>query len=106
MLVDLALKAGESLEGHNVFTGPVASGDRFVSSTEEKNKIWTHFKAYCAEMEGGAVAHVCYLNKIPFVIIRSISDSADEKSNMSYEEFLHIAARNSSIILENMLKNI
>ena len=106
MLIDLAVKAGEALEGHKVFTGPVASGDRFVSTMEEKNKIWSHFKAYCAEMEGGAVAHVCYLNKIPFVIIRSISDKADEKADMSYEEFLHIAAKNSSIILENMLKNI
>ncbi len=106
MLIDLAVKAGEALEGHKVFTGPVASGDRFIATMEEKNKIWSHFKAYCAEMEGGAIAHVCYLNKIPFVIIRSISDKADEKADMSYEEFLHIAAKNSSIILENMLKNI
>lgn len=105
-LIEKAVEAGNALEGHKVFTGTVASGDQFIASAEAKNRIWNNFKAYCAEMEGAAIAHVCYLNKMPFVIIRSISDKADEQADMSFEEFTKIAAKNSSVILEGMLNNI
>lgn len=105
-LIKKAVEAGSKLEGQTVFTGPVASGDQFIASSEAKNKIWNHFKAYCAEMEGAAIAHVCHLNKMPFVVIRSISDKADEQADMSFEEFTKIAVKNSSVILENMLNNI
>lgn len=57
-------------------------------------------------MEGAAIAHVCYLNRIPFVVIRSISDNADGDAEMSYNEFTKVAAQNSSVILEEMLKRI
>ena len=90
----------------STFKGRVASGDQFIASSEAKNRIWNLFGAYCAEMEGAAVAHVCYLNKMPYVVIRSISDKADEGADISYEEFTKIAAKNSSIILEGMLKNM
>jgi len=105
-LIRKAVEAGSKLEGQKVFTGPVASGDQFVASSEVKNKIWNHFEAYCAEMEGAAIAHVCHLNNMPFVVIRSISDKADEQADMSFEEFTKIAVKNSSVILENMLNNI
>ena len=90
----------------STFKGRVASGDQFIASSEAKNRIWNLFGAYCAEMEGAAVAHVCYLNKMPYVVIRSISDKADEGADISYDEFTKIAAKNSSIILEGMLKNM
>ena len=96
-LIALAEEVGEYLEGHNVYKGRIASGDQF---------IWNNFKAYCAEMEGAAIAHVCYLNRIPFVVIRSISDNADGEAEMSYNEFTKVAAQNSSVILEEMLKRI
>jgi adenosylhomocysteine nucleosidase len=105
-LIEKAVEAGSALEGHKVFTGTIASGDQFIASAEAKNRIWDNFKAYCAEMEGAAIAHVCYLNKMPFVIIRSISDKADEQADMSFEEFTKIAVKNSSVILEGMLNNI
>ena len=105
-LIDLAEKAGETLEGHNVYKGRVASGDKFISTQEQKTFLWNNFKAYCAEMEGAAMAHVCYLNRIPFVIIRSISDNADGSAGISYNEFKDTAAKNSSIILEGLLTSL
>ena len=60
----------------------------------------------CAEMEGAAIAHACWLNRIPFVIIRAISDSADEQANMSYEQFVLLAAKRSSELVEKMLEKL
>ena len=75
-LIKLAFDAARSLD-LNVCMGRVASGDKFVSSPEEKERIWKIFKAKCCEMEGAAIAQTCFLNKIPFVVLRSISDNAD-----------------------------
>ena len=105
-LIALSEKAGEALEGHSIYKGRIASGDKFISSQEQKNFIWNNFKAYCAEMEGAAIAHVCYLNRIPFVIIRSISDNADGEAGISYKEFTAVAVKNSSVILEGLLNSI
>ena len=57
-------------------------------------------------MEGAAIAHACWLNKIPFVIIRSISDNADNEADMKYEEFVEIAAKNSGEIVYKLLQSI
>ncbi|MGL5316073.1 MAG: 5'-methylthioadenosine/adenosylhomocysteine nucleosidase, partial [Peptostreptococcaceae bacterium] len=62
--------------------------------------------AYCGEMEGAAIAHVCSLNKVPFVIIRAMSDKADGSADITYEEFVQDAAHNSKDIVLNMLKSI
>ena len=105
-LIALSEKAGEALEGHSIYKGRIASGDKFISSQEQKNFIWNNFKAYCAEMEGAAIAHVRYLNRIPFVIIRSISDNADGEAGISYKEFTAVAVKNSSVILEGLLNSI
>ena len=69
------------------FTGRVATGDQFISSNEKKQWIIDNFGAYCAEMEGGAMAQTAFLNKIPFVVIRAISDKADNSATVTYEEF-------------------
>ena len=69
------------------FTGRVATGDQFISSNEKKQWIIDNFDAYCAEMEGGAMAQTAYLNKDPFVVIRAISDKADNSATVTYEEF-------------------
>jgi 5''-methylthioadenosine/S-adenosylhomocysteine nucleosidase len=105
-LIELAKIAGEQCTEHEVYTGRIASGDQFISSTEQKEKIWKLFGAYCAEMEGAAIGHACYLNKVPFVIIRSISDNADGEAGMSFSEFAKIAAVNSSKMVERLLSNI
>lgn len=63
---------------HKLFKGRVASGDQFISSKEKRNSIISIAQPACVEMEGAAIAHTCYLSDIPFVIIRSLSDNADE----------------------------
>lgn len=64
----------------NVLTGLVATGDQFISSKEVKDRLVSVFHGDCAEMEGAAVAQVAYLNKLPFIIIRAISDKADDSA--------------------------
>lgn len=88
----------------NIFVGRIASGDQFISTQEGKQKIWDTVQGYCAEMEGAAIAQACYLNQVPFVIIRSISDDAENKAHIAYEQFVKIAAENSCELLEKMLK--
>lgn len=88
----------------NIFVGRIASGDQFISTKEGKQKIWDTVQGYCAEMEGAAIAQTCYLNQVPFVIIRSISDDAENKAHIAYEQFVKIAAANSCELLEKMLR--
>ena len=69
------------------FVGRVVSGDQFISSKEKKNWISENFEGYCTEMEGAAVAQTAYLNHIPFLIVRAISDKADDSAEMDYPTF-------------------
>lgn len=70
-----------------VFEGRVLSGDQFISDHEKKTWLVNQFDGYCTEMEGAAIAQTAYLNKIPFLIIRAISDKADHSAEMDYSEF-------------------
>ena len=85
--------------------GRVCSGDQFISSQEAKDMIVSDFDGDCVEMEGAAVAQVCYVNKIPFIILRAISDKADESSPVSFEEFEKQAAKNSASLVQFMLEH-
>lgn len=106
-LIEVAKRASEEISGeHNVVVGRIASGDQFIGGAEAKARIATLMKASCAEMEGAAIAHACYLNKIPFVIIRSISDNADGKADISFEKFVPLAAQNSSELVEKIVNLI
>lgn len=78
-----------------VFTGRVVSGDQFISDREKKQWIVDTFSGFCTEMEGAAIAQAAYLNNIPFLIIRAISDKADTNANMDYEVFEAQAVRHS-----------
>lgn len=98
--------ANEVLKDHEVWVGRIASGDQFVASIKVKQDIYTTFTAYCAEMEGAAIAHTCYLNKVPFVVIRTISDKADSGVEMNFEEFVNLAARNASKMIESIIEHI
>ena len=86
-----------------VFEGRICSGDQFVSSKEQKETILSNFGGMCCEMEGGAIAQVCYLNNTPFVIIRAISDKADESEEISYETFKGKAAEHCASIVRYMI---
>ncbi len=70
-----------------VFEGRVVSGDQFISDKEKKEWLVKNFAGYCTEMEGAAIAHVAYLNRIPFLIIRAISDKADDSASVDYPTF-------------------
>lgn len=86
---------------HNLLKGRVASGDVFVNSTDKKKKIIELCGAACCEMEGAAVAQVCYLNKVPFAIIRCISDLAEHTDEVYREEE---AAAESSYITDKVIE--
>ena len=70
-----------------VFEGRIASGDQFVCDQDVKNRIVSEFSAYATEMEGAAMAQAAHLNQIPFIVLRAISDKADQEAAGSYEEF-------------------
>lgn len=84
----------------NCISGVIASGDRFINSSEDKIFLNQYFKAIACDMESGAVGQVCYVNSIPFCVIRSISDEADGRSHMDYNEFAKKAAANASKLLK------
>ncbi|EUB37636.1 MULTISPECIES: 5'-methylthioadenosine/adenosylhomocysteine nucleosidase [Fusobacterium] len=106
-LFNLAESVAIKLFGSDkVHKGRIISRDEFVASSEKVNKLREIFSAECVEMEGAAVAHVCEVMNIPFIVIRSISDKADDEAGMSFDEFVKIAARNSKSIVEGILSII
>lgn len=106
-LINAAYEASkEEVKNHKVLKGRVLSGDIFISSKELKDELVNEFDGYCGEMEGAAIAHVCYVNKVPFVVIRAMSDKADGSADVTYEEFVGQAAHNSKDIVLGMLKNL
>ena len=106
-LVELAKKVNEE-ENPDIrtFTGRIVSGDQFVSSAEVKEKIVSNFHAMCTEMEGAAIAHAAYLNKVSCVIIRAISDKADNSAVMDYPEFERQAIVHSVRLVRGLMKKL
>lgn len=90
--------------GLNARLGRIASGDKFVASREEKDRIISAFSAHACEMEGCAIAQVAYVNNTPFAVVRAISDSADGEATMDYPTFLPIAAKNSTNLTLALIK--
>lgn len=89
-----------------VFTGRVVSGDQFVSDKAVKKRMVELFSASCTEMEGAAIAHAATLNGIPFVIIRAISDKADDSAEVEYPVFEKKAAHDCAKLVAKMIANI
>ena len=88
------------------FVGRIVSGDQFISDKAKKEWLVDNFSAYCTEMEGAAVAQAAYLNNVPFVIIRAISDKADDSATMDYPVFEALAAEHSVELISEMVKEI
>ena len=106
-LTALAKEVNEEVNPEiNTFTGRIVSGDQFVSSKEAKDKIVNLFQAKCTEMEGAAIAHAAYLNKVSCVIIRAISDKADNSATMDYPTFEKQAIAHSVKLVRNLLPRI
>ena len=91
-MIRLAQAAAEQVNPGHSTVGRVASGDLFVAQKAAKNSIIEKTAALCTEMEGAAIAHTAYRNGVPFVIIRAISDKADDSAEMDYPTFEAIAA--------------
>lgn len=90
---------------YTISTGVIASGDIFCTDINMKNKIYSKFAAECVEMEGAAIAQICYLDNIPFVVIRSISDSPNGNNAIVFDEFVKLASRRCAILLEKFFEN-
>lgn len=90
----------------SVFEGRVVSGDQFVSDKKKKDWLVENFDGYCTEMEGAAIAHAAYLNEIPFLVIRAISDKADDSASMDYPTFEAQAIEHSVKLLLEFCKQM
>lgn len=95
----------ETLPGIAAVEGRICSGDQFIASQKEKERIVAEFAGDCVEMEGGSIAQVCCLNAIPFVILRAISDKADDSSHIEFAEFEKNSSKNSSTLIQFMLEH-
>ena len=89
-----------------VHVGRVVSGDQFISDKAVKERISSNFDGFCTEMEGAAIAQVSYLNKVPFVILRTISDKADDSATMDYPAFEKLAIANNVKVMKELVANI
>ncbi len=104
-LVALAMRAAqEASAGKRVIQGRILSGDQFVADLDTVSNLYLEFGGACVEMEGAAVAQVCALNAVPFVIIRSMSDRADKSADVNFREFVGMASECSYRIVERMMR--
>ena len=86
-----------------VFSGRIVSGDQFICDKEVKDKLVENFHPLCTEMEGAAIGQAAYLNEIPFVILRAISDKADNSAEMDYPTFEKKAAEHCAKLVEEFI---
>ncbi len=106
-LADLAEKVCKEVNPQiGTFRGRVVSGDQFVAAKETKEELIRLYDGSCTEMEGAAIAQTAYLNGIPFLILRAISDKADDSAHMNYPEFEREAARHCVNLVMGMLKEL
>jgi len=104
-LIEKAKKACEkAAPSIGVHVGRVVSGDQFIAEASVKERINANFNAYCTEMEGAAIAQTAYLNHVPFLILRAISDKADNSATMDYPAFEAMAIKNSVAIIKEMVR--
>ena len=105
-LIALAYESGRKLSGLNVLKGRILSGDQFIADRETVSRLYRELGGACTEMEGAAVGQVCFMNQIPFVIVRSMSDRADGSAPQNFADFARKAANHSVSIVENMLRGL
>ena len=96
------IKSAEELGFHHVY-GIIGSGDIFVQEEDRKKYISETFGAIACEMEGGSIGHVCYVNEVPFCILRAISDNGDKNATSDYDMSLEMAADRATQVMENFL---
>ncbi|MBR0496885.1 MAG: 5'-methylthioadenosine/adenosylhomocysteine nucleosidase [Treponema sp.] len=105
-MIEVAKKAfaeSEFSKEHKMIEGRIATGDQFISDKEHKAFIAKEFSPACVEMEGAAIAHACYLNTVPFVILRCMSDMADDSGSKVYDFNESTAAEMSARVVEKLI---
>ena len=105
-LIGYAFAAAEAVNPGHTKIGRVASGDQFVASKGVKDRIVDLTRGLCTEMEGAAIAQTAYRNNIPFVILRAISDKADDSAEMDYPTFERIAAHRCAAVTQALAKHL
>ena len=106
MLMQEAFDAADAAHPGHVRIGRVATGDQFVADKALKEKIIQNTGAFCTEMEGAAIAHTAWKNGVPFVIIRAISDKADDSAEMDYPTFEAAAAKRCAQVTQALAKRL
>lgn len=105
-LSDLAYSAAQQVHAGHARLGVIASGDQFVCDKAQKAKIVADTGALCTEMEGAAISHAAWRNNVPFVVIRAISDKADDSAQMDYPTFEAIAAKRCAAVTQLLAKHM
>lgn len=106
-LIELAKRVNEQVNPEiQTFVGRVVSGDQFISDKQKKDYLVEQFAGYCTEMEGAAIAQTCYVNAIPYLVIRAISDKADNSATMDYGEFEAKAIEHTVKLLTGMMEQL
>jgi len=106
LMVNYAFDAAEAVNPGHTKIGRVATGDQFVAVKELKERIISNTQGLCTEMEGAAIAQTAYRNKIPFVILRAISDKADDSAEMDYPTFERIAAHRCAEVTRKLARQL
>lgn len=104
-LINKLEKACDNIGEKNYITGIIATGDQFISGNEKRNALNERFNAVACEMEGGSIGQVCRINKLPFAILRCISDSmSSEDDSIEYSTFSRLAANKTIEIITELTK--
>ncbi|MDO4199688.1 MAG: 5'-methylthioadenosine/adenosylhomocysteine nucleosidase [Clostridia bacterium] len=104
-ITDKIIVCSSSISPVNTHTGIILSGDQFICSPQKLTELRNEFGGIACEMEAGSIGQVCYINKKEFGIIRSISDHADNSSNIDFDKFIKTSSRNAATILSNFIKS-
>ncbi len=97
--------AAKSIKGNSDFhIGTIITGDDFIAEKLKKDALCERYNALCVEMEGASIAHTAFINEIPFIVIRCISDTADDDASSDYKNFEQIAAKKASLLVVDMVK--
>ena len=104
-ITDKILVCSSDINPAGVHTGTILSGDQFICSPQKLYELKNEFGGIACEMEAGSIGQVCYVNKKEFGIIRSISDHADNSSNIDFNKFIKSSSKNAALILSNFIKS-
>lgn len=106
-LVDLAKQAATTFPNAKIHSGQIVSGDQFIADSSRFSAIKKDFPtALAVEMEAAAIAQTCYRFDVPFVVVRAISDLANEQASVSFDEFIEQAGRHSADMVRAIIKNL